>query len=234
MPFRPLFGGTSPVVWRCSEREETMSLEPLLWTMKVTFAHGLWSSTDSSKAAWMRAQGWEVVVVDMRKFGWDQLSQTRAVLDVIDEHGPFDLLVGSSFGGLATANAAAQRPHLDLRLVLLAPAFGYPELVTSTLGTDAMLAWETNGEHAFHPPGWDEPVVLPWSFFERSRPLAWPALPHPTAILHGSADDVVPLENSQRAQAAHPHTVLRVVDDGHRLHESLNELVSLADLVMKA
>ena len=87
--------------------------------MKVTFAHGLWSSTDSSKAAWMRSQGWEVTTVEMRKHGWDQASQTQAVLDVIDEHGPFDLLIGSSFGGLATANAAALRPELDLRLVLL-------------------------------------------------------------------------------------------------------------------
>ena len=89
----------------------------------------------------------------MRKHGWDQASQTQAVLDVIDEHGPFDLLIGSSFGGLATANAAALRPELDLRLVLLAPAFGYPELMAATLGDEAMQAWEETGHHAFHPPG---------------------------------------------------------------------------------
>ena len=115
-----------------------MNLKPFLRVMKVTFAHGLWSSTDSSKAAWMRSQGWEVTTVEMRKHGWDQASQTQAVLDVIDEHGPFDLLIGSSFGGLATANAAALRPELDLRLVLLAPAFGYPELMAATLGDEAM------------------------------------------------------------------------------------------------
>ena len=100
----------------------------------------------------MRAQGWEVVTVDMRKFGWDQASQTRAVLEAIDELGPFDVLIGSSFGGLATANAAAQRPDLDLRLVLLAPAFGYPDLVERTLGSDAMDTWKQTGNHAFHPP----------------------------------------------------------------------------------
>ena len=210
-----------------------MNLKPFLRVMKVTFAHGLWSSTDSSKAAWMRSQGWEVTTVEMRKHGWDQASQTQAVLDVINEHGPFDLLIGSSFGGLATANAAALRPELDLRLVLLAPAFGYPELMAATLGDEAMQAWEETGHHAFHPPGWDEPVVLPWSFVEKARPLGWPALDHPTAILHGSNDDVVPLANSQRAQAAYPHVILRVVEDGHRLHESLSELVPLAALVSK-
>ena len=74
--------------------------------MKVTFAHGLWSGPNSSKAAWMRDQGWEVVAIDMRKFGWDQASQTKAVLETIDNEGPFDLLIGSSFGGLAKIGRA--------------------------------------------------------------------------------------------------------------------------------
>ena len=202
--------------------------------MRVTFAHGLWSSTDSSKAAWMRAQGWEVVTVDMRKFGWDQASQTRAVLETIDEQGPFDVLIGSSFGGLATANAAAQRPDLDLRLVLLAPAFGYPDLVEQTLGRDAMETWEQTGNHAFHPPGWEEPVVLEWSFMEAVQELSWPDLIHPTAILHGSQDDVVPLSNSEKASADLDHVSLHVVDDGHRLHQSLEGLLPLTRLVMDA
>ena len=202
--------------------------------MRVTFAHGLWSGPDSSKAAWMRAQGWEVVALDMRKFGWDQASQTRAVLEAIDEQGPFDLLIGSSFGGLATANAAAQRPHHPLKLVLLAPAFGYPELVASTLGKEAMTRWEDTGEHTFHPPGWDEPIAMPWSFVEAARPLAWPALPHPTAILHGEEDDVVPLANSQRAVANNDGVHLEVVNDGHRLHASLEHLLPLAERLLNA
>lgn len=202
--------------------------------MRVTFAHGLWSSTDSSKAAWMRAQGWEVVTVNMRKHGWDQASQTRAVLEVIDEQGPFDVLIGSSFGGLATANAAAQRPNLDLRLVLLAPAFGYPDLVNKTLGSDAMALWEQTGTHAFHPPGWEEPIVLSWSFMEAVRELAWPDLPHPTAILHGSEDDIVPLSNSEIAAANNDGVSLHVVEDGHRLHQSLGELLPLTRIVMDA
>lgn len=202
--------------------------------MKVTFAHGLWSSTESSKAAWMRAQGWDVTTLDMRKYGWDQASQTRVVVEAIDELGPFDVLIGSSFGGLATANAAAQRPEANLRLVLLAPAFGYDELVASTLGQEAMTAWENTGEHTFHPPGWDEPVVLPWSFVEIARTHAWPALHHPTAILHGNEDDVVPLANSEQAKGALPHVSLHVVNDGHRLHGSLGELIELTRLVRKA
>ncbi|MFZ8905749.1 MAG: alpha/beta hydrolase [Poseidonia sp.] len=202
--------------------------------MKVTFAHGLWSSTESSKAAWMRAQGWDVTTLDMRKYGWDQACQTRVVVEAIDDMGPFDVLIGSSFGGLATANAAAQRPEADLRLVLLAPAFGYDELVASTLGQEAMEAWEDAGTHTFHPPGWDEPVVMPWSFVEVARTHSWPTLQHPTAILHGAGDDVVPLANSELAKGDLGHVTLHVVDDGHRLHESLGELISLTRQVLDA
>jgi pimeloyl-ACP methyl ester carboxylesterase len=182
----------------------------------------------------MRSQGWEVVALDMRKFGWDQASQTKVVIEAIDMLGPFDVLIGSSFGGLATANAAAQRPELPLKLVLLAPAFGYPELVAETLGDEAMESWKSSGHHTFHPPGWLEPVVLPWSFVEAAQRLAWPGLPHPTAILHGSEDDIVPLANSKHAVAVNKEVHLEVVEDGHRLHASLEHLTSLVQRVLSA
>lgn len=197
--------------------------------MRATFAHGLWSSPDSGKAEWLRSHGWEVLALDMRKHGWDQASQTRVVLEAIDDMGPFDVLIGSSFGGLATANAAAQRPELDLRLVLLAPAFGYLDLLRADLGEAGMAAWEASGAHTFHPPGWEEPVVMPWSFVEAAKPLAWPALPHPTAILHGSNDVVVPLAHSQKALQANPGATLTVVDDDHRLQASYADMKRLAE-----
>ena len=81
--------------------------------MRATFAHGLWSSPDSGKAEWLCSHGWEVHALDMRKHGWDQASQTRVVLEAIDVMGPFDVLIGSSFGGLATANALVQRRWPD-------------------------------------------------------------------------------------------------------------------------
>ena len=69
---------------------------------------------------------------------------------------------------------------------------------------------------------------------EAVQELAWPELTHPTAILHGSQDDVVPLSNSERASADRAHVSLHVVDDGHRLHQSLEALLPLTRLVMSA
>ena len=71
--------------------------------------------------------------------------------------------------------------------------------------------------------------MLPWSFVEAAKPLAWPSLPHPTAILHGSNDVVVPLAHSQQALKANPKAALTVVDDDHRLQASYTEMKRLAE-----
>lgn len=194
--------------------------------MRVCFAHGLWSDVNSGKVQWMRKQGWDVVALEMRKYGWDQAMQTQVVLDALDEH-QFDVLVGSSFGGLATANAAAMRPELALKLVLLAPAFGYPTLLQDSLGTQAFTTWQETGDYTFHPPDWENPVVLPWSFVEVAQGMAWPTVHHPTAILHGSNDDVVPLAHSQMVAAKYGNVRLSIVEDDHRLQQSLEEMREL-------
>lgn len=200
--------------------------------MRVTFAHGLWSSTESSKVRYMRELGWDVVAIDMHRHGWNQQEQTRAVLNAIDEQGPFDLLIGSSFGGLATANAAALRSELDLRLLLLAPAFGYHELLHDQLTPAEMEAWERTNEHRFHPPGWESPVTLPYDFVKAAADVSWPHLNHPTVVMHGTKDDVVPISNSERALLHAEHAHLVPVDDGHRLHASLHHLPSLAERLL--
>ena len=143
-------------------------------------------------------------------------------------------IVRGDIADLATANAAAQRPDLDLRLVLLAPAFGYHDLIHEQLGPEGMEAWKTKGTHTFEPHGWDEPVVLPYGFVEDAASVSWPELHHPTAILHGIKDDVVPLANSERATEGRSNVHLEVVDDDHRLQGSLNRLVDMAALVLDA
>ena len=70
---------------------------------------------------------------------------------------------------------------------------------------------------------------MPWSFVEAAKPLAWPALPHRTAILHGSNDVVVPLAHSQKALEANPGATLSGVDDDHRLQASYADMKRLAE-----
>ena len=56
-----------------------------------------------------------------------------------------------------------------------------------------------------------------------------------THILHGMADDVVPIEFSERYQArSGSHVVLQPVDDGHRLVESIPALIAAARALCSA
>ena len=60
----------------------------------------------SSKATWMRQTlGWSVDAIDLHRFGWSARAQMEAVMDAVTTDSSYDALIGSSFGGLAVANA---------------------------------------------------------------------------------------------------------------------------------
>ena len=193
--------------------------------MHVLFAHGLWSSPQSSKATWMRQTlGWSVDAIDLHRFGWSARAQMEAVMDAVTTDSSYDALIGSSFGGLAVANAASRLRDHPLHLVLLAPAFGHPDLIRADLGPEVMAMWERTGYHRFEPIGWEAPIDLPWSFMAEGADLDWPDLVHPTGILHGRQDAVVPHQNSERAVAGSEVATLTLVEDDHRLASSLDHL----------
>lgn len=62
-----------------------------------------------------------------------------------------------------------------------------------------------------------------WGFYEEAlRVPAWPEVPCPTRIVHGTRDAVVPVGSSRRYAAARPHVTLVEVDDAHELAASLD------------
>ena len=200
--------------------------------MRVLFAHGLWSAPGGSKPTYMREiLGWDVFCPDMRRNGWSVSSQALTVRQELESSGSFDILIGSSFGALAIANAVEGHEG-DLRLALLAPAFGVYDTLASQIGDQAMEMWREDGVRSFIPPDWEEEVLLPWSFMEDALACGWPVLQHRTVILHGMGDDVVPVENSYKASRESEVTDLVEVDDGHRLAESLDMLPDLVSMVL--
>ena len=200
--------------------------------MRVLFAHGLWSTPGGSKPTYMKeVLGWNVVCPDMRRNGWSVSSQALTVRQELESSESFDILIGSSFGALAIANAI-EGYEGDSRLALLALAFGVYDTLASQIGDQAMEIWREEGVRSFIPPDWEEEVLLPWSFMEDALACGWPVLQHRTVILHGRGDDVVPVENSYNASRESGTPDLVEVDDGHRLAESLDMLPDLVSMVL--
>jgi pimeloyl-ACP methyl ester carboxylesterase len=112
------------------------------------YLHGFASGPGSHKAAWfgtrLARHGIELEVPDLNAGDFPHLTLTRqmAVLDALlaGEPGPVTL-IGSSFGGYLAALLAERDPRVA-RLVLLAPAFGFGELLESLFGVEIMAQWQ--------------------------------------------------------------------------------------------
>ena len=200
--------------------------------MRVLWAHGLWGRPDGSKPTHILGDlGWEVDGLVMSRLGWSIDDQTSLVLEAIGDGRQHDVLMGSSYGALALANASETLPELDLRLVLMAPAFGMLEGFERLIGEDLVSRWQLDGSLPFTHEGTGEKVVLSWGFMEAIGRRSWPELRHPTVIIHGSGDDIVPLANS-REVARSPLVELIEVEDDHRLHGSLSVIPAAVEMVL--
>ena len=170
--------------------------------MRVLFAHGFEGGPSGSKPTYMReVLGWEVTSPIMSGLGWDIESQTKVLLRCIDEHD-FDLVIGSSMGGLAWEG----------------------------LSEDELADWKNSGFRTYR--GFELEIDLDWSFMEAAESMSWPEVAHHTTIVHGSKDDVVSLSVSETVSGISEMVELVVIDDGHRMKKCLPKLESLASDLM--
>ena len=174
------------------------------------------------------AFGWEVTAPKMSELGWSIASQTELLIKHLDE-GEYDLVVGSSMGGLAAANASSMRPNEDIRLLLIAPAFGLAENWEG-MGETGRSAWKTTGERRY--TGFELDIVLPWEFMESAERMSWPIPAHSTAILHGRFDEVVPISYSRKVEESCENVTLYETDDGHRMKDSLSVIQEVVSELM--
>ncbi|HEX6810121.1 MAG TPA: alpha/beta fold hydrolase [Planctomycetota bacterium] len=188
------------------------------------FLHGLGSVRNGEKStsllAHAAARGRAFLRVDMRghgdssgRLGRVRISELIAdAVRLLERTGPC-LVVGSSLGGLVGAFAAAARPELVRGLALLAPAVGLVSSLAQRLDPQGRM-WTSEGVGFVV-----EPAVI-----EDGKLLDEPGLAArlavPTLVVHGTADDVVPVRAAERFFAAIPHArkELWIVRDGdHRL-----------------
>ena len=89
----------------------------------LVWAHGLWGSPNGSKVTAIRESGIEVISPDFNEMELvDRVELLKETIDIGDV-----VLAGSSWGGLACALTAQEKPVKLRGLLLLAPALHYPE-----------------------------------------------------------------------------------------------------------
>ena len=175
------------------------------------------------------ALGWDVTAPKMSELGWSIASQTEVLIRLLDK-GDFDLVVGSSMGGLAAANASSMRPQAETRLLLIAPAFGLAENWEGMEET-GRSAWKSTGERRY--TGYELDIVLPWEFMESAEKMSWPRPAHATAIIHGKYDEVVPISFSRKVAEGCENVSLHETDDSHRMKESLRFIPEVVSKLME-
>lgn len=165
---------------------------------RLIYLHGSESNSNSGKAR--------------------QFAQTFPGMITPDFKGPFETrmeqlysilgnqrnwtIIGSSYGGLMGVVFTCEYPDQVRKLVLLAPAL------------------ERDSSGAFLDPLTGKDIA-----YSRKSVQELQTVPVPTTIVHGTKDDVVPLEPVRKiAKDLFTDLEYIVVDDGHRLHKAFEEL----------
>lgn len=171
--------------------------------------HGLGSVRTGEKSTSLlehvRARGERFLRVDMRGHG-ESSGHVGAVplslviddlVHLLDLCGD-TIVVGTSLGGLVGAYAAAQRPQRVRALALVAPAFGLMGNLPALLDHEGCLTTSNGIRFPVLPDVLADALALD----ERGLPRR---LAVPTLVAHGTADEVIPYQASERFVAAIPH-----------------------------
>lgn len=212
---------------------------------RFAYLHGFASGPGSYKgtriaerwASELSDQGVHLERPDLNQPSFAELRFTDSLahLDALDAAGEGAArwcLIGSSMGGYLAARWAELRPDRVERLVLLCPGFDINRRWMGIFGPAAMARWRAEGELAIPPAHGDEaPTRVHWGFIEDAlRHPAWPEVPCPTVIIHGTRDEVVPIASSREYVQTRPHLDVELieVDDDHGLVASLDLIDEVA------
>jgi uncharacterized protein len=205
--------------------------------LHVTYLHGFASSADSSKARFFAERlapfGIHVERPDLNLPDFSTITVTRMVEQVEGTLAGIDrervVLIGSSMGGLVAWHVAARseaRGRALDRLVLLAPALDFGPDAMRELGPQALGRWRDTGwiEYPHHAYGELRPLHYRFredaAMYDASRA----SVSAPALVFQGGRDTVVDPVAIQRFTATRPTMSLRLLDDDHQLHASLEEI----------
>ena len=204
--------------------------------MHVFYLHGFASSPHGGKAQLLADRlaplGVTLHVPDLNEPAFETLTVTRMIGQVEDAMaalppGPI-ALIGSSLGGFVAWHVAARAeagaaPRRVARLVLLAPALSFNEAPFHMLGADGLRRWRETGRLQMPHYGYGEPRNLHYELVDDAARYDSSAatVTIPVLIFQGRRDDLVDAAMVEAFAAPRANIRLRLLDDDHRLHDSL-------------
>jgi pimeloyl-ACP methyl ester carboxylesterase len=189
---------------------------------RVLYLHGFASSPASRKAQLFRRRfeeaGIELEIPYLEGGSFRDLTiggQLRVIEQTLG--GEPAHLIGSSMGGYLAALYAARHPEV-LRLVLMAPAFGFARRWATALGEKGLAGWRETGTLDVYHYAAGGPTALGWGLMEDAlRYEDEPAVEQPALVWHGLQDDVVPVEASRSFVGHNRQARLVEVTSNHEL-----------------
>jgi pimeloyl-ACP methyl ester carboxylesterase len=135
-------------------------------------------------------------------------------------------LTASSMGAYLAVRWNELHPDRVDRMFLLCPGFDLPARLPELVGEGRLARWEQEGALEVETVSLGT-RMLHWEFaVDAHRHPGRPRAFCPARILHGRADETVPVQSSRDYVEANPHVDLVEVEDGHSLHDSLDVLVA--------
>jgi len=213
----------------------------------VFYLHGFASSPRSTKAVFfehhLAVHGLELHCPDLNGPDFETLTVTRmigqveqAILALPDAP---TVLIGSSLGALVavqvaakwamgcrTAEAARFRGHAIDRLVLLAPALDFARSRVQQLGREGVQKWKDAGALPVIHHGEGRVRHVGYGLLEDALgydPFA-EYVNFPILIFQGRRDEAVDPSAVEAFARSRPNVVLRLLDDDHQLHASLDRI----------
>ena len=208
---------------------------------EVYYLHGFSSSPGSKKGRFLQrrleAHGIPLHIPDLNRPSFPGLTLTAQVEEVhrhltaLASSRPA-LLIGSSMGGLVSLLYAAAHPDRVERILLMAPAFRFVGSRLAAAAGTSLEAWEARGWIPMSHYADDRIHSVGFQLVEDARRYDFDGLPVslPLRVIHGTADDLIPIDATRRWVARHPGVELVEIQGGsHDLGEHYDQVWEAAE-----
>ncbi|MBE9040053.1 esterase [Oscillatoriales cyanobacterium LEGE 11467] len=194
------------------------------------YLHGFASGPKSAKARFLgdrfRERQLDLQVLDLNDGDFPHLTLTRQlqqVARVLPQQSA--TIIGSSFGGLTAAWLGDRHPQIE-RLILLAPAFQFMDCWLPTLETSVLERWKSSGTLSVYHFGEGKVLPLHYEFAIDCQQYSQIQLQCPieTLILHGIADEVIPIQVSRDYARTRPWVKLIELESDHGLGDAMERI----------